>query len=229
MTSYYLGGYFLIKPRLVDFDSLKHKKIYTCSSCINDALVDNWSFTWTANNNAQINTVLNDFDIELNKVTQIRKWVDEEYEKGKIGWQSVFADLETARLYKKTFFSHLNDIQLMSVYFSETEAEVLIETFQTNQIGLYQSLIKRIPEAQSPNETLIGFDLIGIENSGDFHTFYCHNISEDLINKFHFEINSYGLLNAIDDWKAVLDYMNDEETGLEPVPWFFVKVKLLQE
>jgi hypothetical protein len=229
MTPYYFGGYFLIKLRPVDFDSLKHNTVYTCSTCINDALIDNWSYTWTTNNNAEINTVLKDFDLELNKISEIRNWVDKEYDKEKIGWQSVFADLETARLYKETFFSHLNDIKLMGVYFNELETKELLESFQTNKIGLYQNLIKRIPEAKSANEKLIGFDLIGIEHSGDFHTFYCHDISNGLIDKFHFEINSFGLLNEADDWGPVLDYMNNEETGLEPVPWFSAKIKLVQE
>jgi hypothetical protein len=229
MSSYYLGGYFLIKLRAVDFSALKCNSVYTCSTCINDTLIDSWSYSWTTDNNSQINSVLKDFDLELDKISKIRSWVDKKHDEEHIGWQSVFSDLETAILYKKTFFSHLDDILIMGIYFDASESLKLLKEFETNKIGLYKNLNKKVPENQYENEELIGFDLIGIESSGDFHTFYCHDISNDLTNKFNLEINSYGLLNDSNDWEHVLDYMNDEETGLEPVPWFSVKVKLIKE
>lgn len=228
MTKYYLGGYFLIKPRTIDSEYLKRNKIYTCSTCINDSLVDNWSYSWTTDNNSQINSVLKDYDLELNKISEIRTWVDKEYEDEHIGWQGLFLDLETAKRYKQTFFSHLDDILIMAIYFDESEATELLKEFETNKIGLYQNLKKRIPEDQFVNEKLIGFDLVGIEHSGDFHTFHCHDISNELTNRFNLELNNYGLLNDIENWEPVFNYINDEETGLEPVPWFSVKVKLIE-
>lgn len=229
MASYYLGGYFLIKLRPIDFDSLKEHKIYTCSTCINDSLIENWSYTWTTDNNSQINSILKDFDLDLNKISEIRSWVDKEYDNEHIGWQSIFLELKTAKRYKQTFFSHLKDIKLMAVYFSENETNELLETFETNKIGLYKNLRKRIPEKLDKKEKLIGFDIIGIEYSSDFHTFHCHDISTELTGKFNITINSYGLLNDSANWGQILDYINDEETGLEPVPWFSVKIKLVEE
>lgn len=227
MSSYYLGGYFLIKLRPVDFGSPKEHTVYTCSTCINDTLIENWSYSWTADNNSQINSVLKDFDLELNKISEIRSWVDKEYDHQHIGWQSVFLDLQTAKRYKQAFFSHLDEILIIGIYFNESESLKLLKEFETNKIGLHQTLQKKIPENQSMNEKLLGFDLIGVEISGDFHTFYCHDISNELTNRFNLEINSYGLLNNTDNWEPVLEYMNDEEIGLEPVPWFSVKVKLI--
>jgi hypothetical protein len=227
MALYYLGGYFLIKPRPIDFGTLKERTVYTCSTCINDALIDNWSYTWTTDNNSQINSVLKALDLELNKIPEIRSWVDTEYENEHIGWQSVFLDLDTAKRYKQTFFSHIDHLLIMGVYFSENQCAELLEEFETNRIGLYQTLAKKIPENQNANEEFIGFDLLGIELSGDFHTFHCHDISQELTNRFALEINPYGLLNDADNWDSVLEYMNDEETGLEPVPWFSAKIKIV--
>ena len=86
-------------------------------------------------------------------------------------------------------------------------------------------LSKQINETQEGKT--IGYDLIGIELSGDFHTFYCHNMADELKSKFSLEINEYGLIKNCSDWKSLTDYMNNDETGCEPVPWFYVKVKLI--
>jgi hypothetical protein len=229
MAPYYFGGYFLIKQRPIDFGSLKAKTVFTCSSCINDHLLGNWSYSWVSDNNANIKDIYNDYQIDGIKIVGLRSWVDGKFEADDIKWGNVFSNIETAKLYKQTFFSHLKNISLIGIYFSDSEANELLEAFEANKIGLYQNLVKRIPEEQSKNEQLIGFDLIGIEHSGDFHTFYCHDISKELTDKFNLKFNSFGLIKDSDNWKQVLDYMNDEETGLEPVPWFSIKMKLVKE
>src|SRR5437588_742078 len=169
MSSYYLGGYFLIKLRPIDFGSLKEHTVYTCSTCINNTLIENWSYSWPTDNNSQINSVLKDFDLELSQISEIRNWVDKEYENEHIGWKSIFLYLETTKNYKQTFFSHLDEILIMGIYFPESESVELLKEFETNKIGLYQTLKKKIPENQNPDEKFIGFDLIGIEHNGDFH------------------------------------------------------------
>jgi hypothetical protein len=51
-------------------------------------------------------------------------------------------------------------------------------------------------------ETLIGFDVIGIELDGGFHSFHCHDLSTDLARRFSLEINEYGLFAAIANSKS---------------------------
>ena len=36
-------------------------------------------------------------------------------------------------------------------------------------------------------------------------------------------------IRELDDWKPVVDYLNAEENGFEPVPWFVCKVKLVDQ
>jgi hypothetical protein len=52
-------------------------------------------------------------------------------------------------------------------------------------------------------------------------------MAEDLKSKFGLEINEYGLIEDCKDWSNLIKYMNDDETGCEPVPWFYVKVKVI--
>jgi hypothetical protein len=108
----------------------------------------------------------------------------------------------------------------------------LIGTFEptkTNlgEIGISENLKQKIHE--NKNDVCLGFDLIGIEDGGDFHSFHCHDMSKELIEKFGIEINEYGLINKTDKWKEMVEYMNDDETGCEPVPWYYVKIKRMKK
>ena len=94
-------------------------------------------------------------------------------------------------------------------------------------IGLWDNLSRDVPEVTDESEKTIGYDLIGVELSGEFHTFHCHDIAQDLVKNFHISLNEYGLIANDHNWEKLVEYMNDEENGFEPVPWFFVKVKMI--
>ena len=229
---FYHGGYYLIKIRPINFGSQVAKRVFTSSTCVNDGLLDPWCYSWTTNNNARIDEIKDDFQIDDEKIQLIRRWVDQAFDEKRIGWCNLFNDLETVHEYSQTFFSHLPDKQIISVYFSESETADLLSEFKTEKegfgsIGLYDSLLKRVSENSSAGETFIGFDVVGIEYGGGYHTFYCHDISNDLVERFGLTLNQYGLFDDSPNWQPVTDYMNAEENGFEPVPWFVCKTKLV--
>jgi hypothetical protein len=226
--NYFLGGYYLIKLRPVNFGSIKSNLIKTCSNCINDSLLHNWSYSWATDKDEDLQELGKIFQIDNTNLPAIREWVDEKYEEKKIGWGDLFFDLQTALTYKQKFFSHLNDVQTLAIYFNEQAAKDLLKEFEPvneklGSIGLYQKLKDGVLETDA--ELFLGYDIIGIENSGDFHTFHCHDLADDLEKKFNISVNQYGLYDSIPDFKAISDYMNNEDNGFEPVPWFVVKVK----
>jgi hypothetical protein len=70
----------------------------------------------------------------------------------------------------------------------------------------------------------LGYDFIGIECFGSFHSFYCHDITKTLTDQFSLILNGNGLFNKPDKPNEIREYLNDPRTGLEPVPWYVVKV-----
>ncbi len=231
--SYYLGGYYLVRPRPLDFGSRRSGIVSTASDCINDNLVNSWSYSWTRGINKETKEAKKQFGLDDDKISEIRKWVDSSHDLKRLGWINVFADIESAQEYRRTFFAHLGDINLFGMYFDEREAIDLVEEFKprsenVGEIGLYQTLSKQIIESKD-GESLIGYDLVGIEDGGDFHSFHCHDIGDELSEKFGLSLNHFGLFDDSDNWKAVLDYLNDEENGCEPVPWFVAKIKLVAD
>lgn len=122
----------------------------------------------------------------------------------------------------------------MAIYFDEDEAEAVLEEFEPEEegfgdLGICRKLSEKITEEQNANEQCYGYDFIGIESGGDFHSFHCHDMGPDLSQKFGLKLNEHNLFDDSDDFTPALEHMNDDETGCEPVPWYLVKVKLIEE
>ncbi|MCC5946359.1 MAG: hypothetical protein JJT94_15615 [Bernardetiaceae bacterium] len=229
-TKYYLGGYYLTKLKPKNYGDSKGDFIHTCSECINDHILDIWSYSWTTDNNKQIDEIKKNYHFTDQQIDEIRNWVDNKFNDNKIGFLNVFTDLQTAIEYKDRFFSQLDDIKIFALYFDAKERADILEEFKPQSekmgdIGLRLILLKEIEENE--NEVFIGFDYIGIEIGGIFHTFHCHDIGKELSDKFGLTLNNFGLFDSNVNSKQVLDYLNDEENGCEPVPWFIVKTKLV--
>lgn len=177
---------------------------------------------------------MKNFHFDANKIIQIQSWADKQFELGKLQWVNNFADLDTALEFKHNFLSHLSDVHIYSIYLNESDSEELIQTFRSDEInqdkfGLRQNLLLKIQESERLNEVTLGYDLIGVEIGGSYHSFYCNNSTQDLIDKFNLTINDNGLFNEIDEWTAIKEYLNDENNGFEPVPWFVAKTKEVTE
>jgi|SRR5688500_11513430 hypothetical protein len=232
MTNYF-GGYYLLRLKEFDYGRLKGKEVYTCSDCTNDSLINGWSFSWTTKEKDELENIQRNFQIDKEIVDNISVWTDKKLESKNVGWVNVFADLETVKEYKTKFFSHLTDTKIFSIYFPDSEATGIIEEFKPKEnngtLGIWDNLTKRTPETNDPKEIVIGYDLIGIELSGDFHSFNCHDIADELKSKYGVTINKYGLIDEQKDWKPLTDFMNDDVNGHEPVPWYVCKVKMRSE
>ncbi|MBS7563809.1 hypothetical protein KHS38_05285 [Mucilaginibacter sp. Bleaf8] len=228
--AYYLGGYYLLKLRPVHFGTNDGRIIHSCSTCINDSLLDSWSYSWTSDDDQSYADIINSCQLNSQTIGHIQHWVDSKFDVGSLGWVNLFTELDTLMDYKQRFFSHLSDLAIMAIYFDGTAAEQLIDDFQpengrSNSIGLFHNLSKKIKESITNTEFTIGYDIIGVELDGNFHTFHCHDLTAELTRNFGVQINETGLFDSIPNQQAIAEYLNNEENGFEPVPWFVVKVK----
>lgn len=225
----YFGGYYLLKLKTLEHEPFVCKVLYTCSNCFNISLYDSWSLSWTTKEPNEVEDVQRDLEINDDAINRISHWADKHFSKN-IGWPNVFLNINDLREYRALFFSHLPDTKILSIYFPEDEAIEIIERFSPGEnmasFGIRDNLVNRIFEGDDQDEVTIGYDLIGMDGTGGFHSFNCNLKGGDLEKTFGVTINRYGLLEEFPDWKPVLDYMNDESNGCEPVPWYVCKVKM---
>lgn len=187
-----------LKPKSYEDD--KGDFIYTCSECINEYILDSWSYSWTTDNNKQIDKIKKNYQFTDQQIDEIRNRINNKFGDNKIGFLNVLTDLETAIEYKDRFFAQLEDIIIFTLYFDTKACADILEEFQTQSekmgdIGLRLTLLKEVKENE--NEVSIGFNYIGIEIDDSFHTFYCHDIGNKLSDKFGLTLNKFSLFDSI--------------------------------
>lgn len=232
--TYMLGGYYLVRLHEIDFGRFKGAKVFTGSDCLNTSFFKGWALSWTEDGKNGVNWPKEEFNLSEADIQRIQKWADPKFEAGKIGWPNVFQDLATLMEFKTQFFGQEQEYQILSIYLEQEASIELIEEFkpqskQTGSIGLRDNLMRNQAESDNPYEELIGYDLIGIEYSGGFHSFHCHDLGEDLSNRFNIEINDFGLIHPSEKLPFIPLFMNDLNNGFEPVPWYLAKVKRINE
>lgn len=228
--NYYQAGYYLIKINKVDYGSLINRELMTASNCINESFFDDWSFSWTIEGEDK-EKVSEEHGLTPEKINDLQNWVDFKFEANKIGWQNIFYSLDALEEYKEKFFKERTDLIKMGLSFSATETEDLLEAFEPRpenggEIGIRHGLMQKLPE--NPAGKFIGYDIIGVELDGTFHTIHCHDLQNELESKFGLAFNENGLIENCATWKEVTDFCNDPSNGLEPVPWYHCKVKIYE-
>jgi len=223
---YYLGGYYLIS--LCPYPLLDNQLIYTCSSCINDNLLLYPLCSDYQDKEKYINEIELKYKLNKNDMSSLSNWINNNLDK--IRWPDAFSEIKFVYEYKNKYFKHINPLYLFAIYFDENETNRLLDLFKTENdnewcIGIYRLLKDKIIE--NDKEKLLGYDLIGLESVGDFHTFHCNDLAKDICNKFGLILNKYGLFDEYSNWDSVSNYINSEEIACEPVPWFVTKVKMV--
>ena len=234
MVKYYLAGYYLVQLQSNDAMNQASPQTFTCSSCIHEHLLAGWSYAWSATTQHEIDVVQEHFGLSQTQFQNLQSWADEKLLKGCIGWPSVFQNIETAFGYKNRFFQPTKNVALLALYVDHDFRNELLEIFkpastQVGAIGLYQCLEKSIAEPQDADESLLSYDYIGIEISGDFHSFHCHQLADELVEKFGLTLNENGLFEDARNQAQVEAFLNADVTGCEPVPWGAAKVKCVKK
>ena len=234
MDSYYTAGYYVLKVLLQDQAWLHGKSVVTCSSCINQLAFDYWCFGWGSKPSAKD---IKELDLSEDQINSITKWTNDRYRKEEIAFDRVFPTLELASEYKSEFFPGRQDISIYCIDFPESDRIRLINDFapgvkngydkSDGKIGLRQNLLKGKKTLEDDRIHFLGFDLIGVEVDGGFHSFHCHCIYNILESQFGLKMNDHGLFDDIPDPESLRHYLNEPDTPVEDVPWYIVKVSRL--
>lgn len=230
--TYYLGAYFLLKLRPLDFGKYEGLKVATGSRCLNDSYLDTWSLPWTQDGKNSLSEPQEEFGLTNTQIKAIQKWSDKRFDEQAIGWINTFSEIETLREYKKKFFPKASDFEAIGIFFPENVVQDFIDEFEQaigtdGKIGILNCLKNKTPE-QPDLERFIGYDLIGIEYSGDYHSFHCYDKADELIEMFGLTLNEKGLFEEFENKKDLLEYANDPVNGLPDFPWYIVRVKALK-
>lgn len=91
------------------------------------------------------------------------------------------------------------------------------DTFEIEKDNFLTMLLRYEPI--DPNGTPIGFEVIGYEVCGSFHSYICNGLEKDLKNELDVKFNENGLIDLLEDADRATDYIEEGEMG-EPVDWY---------
>jgi hypothetical protein len=218
---FFVGGYFLVQG-IQSADWMNKKllpaKFWTISGCICEIYPDLWAFNWSSIPSGDYPEILNldDKGFEL-----LQTWADELMKKDELGWPNVFLNITIARQFYTRYLSHLPDIKLLSIGLPEA---YLAEYIEENSLdpgggagGIYKKLQQR--EFVSDNEIARGFEILGEEYGGRFHSFVCNSLETNYHARLDISLNQHGLIDRYEEAVKATDYTNLDEVGAEPVLW----------
>lgn len=191
MEEYYTGGYYLVKLSPIENGEDIGKVIYTCDSCFNTLAYNYWALSW-------VNVGIEDenpkkLGLDKDILKEIYKWTDEKLENEEIEVGSVLPDYKLANEFKNMFYQNRNDIEVLRIDFSKTEAERLIEDFapganpeinrNDGRIQQRHSLLKKKKDSIDKFD-FVGYDIIGISMDGSYNSYNSFDILDRLFDKF---------------------------------------------
>lgn len=223
------AGFFLISeavPRPEDQQFLP-SRIITASTCMADVYPDERVLTWANTSPEELAIVREKLKLNESEFEDLRKWEDQSFDLG-FGWPRVILDLMFAREFNRRYLQAIRGIHLLGMCITTDDAEEFRKHVaywsgeRAGETGFQKVFSRRMP-CVDPG-VFLGFDVIGLDYSGEFHTFSCNGLVKDYVEKLGITFNAHGLIPDQDQALAAAEYTNRDETGAEPVPWFAVKL-----
>jgi len=217
------AGFFLVTegiPALKDQQFLP-PRIITVSTCMAHVYPGWWALPGEhelLNEGTTRPTTLADVPEEL-KLTEsgfedLRSWVDRSLASSDLGWPNVFLNLRAAREFKHRFMHAVPGVHLIGLVIATDDAEEFIPDYETSGLGMI------VPRRLPPDDAglFLGYDVLGVEYAGDFHTFSCNGLAPDYVGKLGITFNAYGLIPDQDQALAAAEYTFAMKRALSPCP-----------
>jgi len=81
----------------------------------------------------------------------------------------------------------------------------------------------------APDARVLGYEVVGAEETHDFHSWHCHAYADEVAEALGIVVNDRGLLSTLEDARSVLRWMLDlpDAEAPKPVPWTVVALAAL--
>jgi hypothetical protein len=232
---YYLGGYYLVEglPRPPQMASFLPEVLWTVSACICNVYPDAWAFPWVNTDpdrqaEEQARLGLSDTDYG-----HMQAWVNTTFNEQRFGWPNVWLDLASARQYYHHYLRSIVGIKLLAIALPAPYLEDALAASAPKpgmgEDGVHQMLQLRRTLTEPEAEHARGFEVLGIDLGGTFHTFLCNYLEVPYRDELGLTFNHNGLLASLADAQRASEYTNLDSTAAEPVswhPWLVVEYSL---
>lgn len=218
------GGYFIttITPRQ-EYRSSEFvpSQIISASNCLVPIIPANWAFNWQPERNLQdrLQQAAKFGILEENTLPLCQRITELEMQ-GKVGFDRTFFALETAREIVKEFIPATPDLMVLGIGLHHSYVENLLEVTGPGPTGIYDAISNIQP--LSPGGENIGYDVTGYGRFGEFHSWMCGGLEEEVYQRFGFKPGKLGLFETYKEANQVATFIQEANE-------LFERVRLEQE
>jgi hypothetical protein len=200
--------------------------VATISTCIVDSYPDDWALPWASIAEEQLQERRASLGLERPDFAALRAWVSKALESGEFGWPNVFLSLGAAREFSRRF---LGKVTLRRLFGASAAADVATRFLhemapQRPNAGSGTWIALSRNRRIEPGGRPLGFDIVGAEWGGNFHTFWCNGLEREFETRFGIRVNQQGLLDDEVQAQAACEYVSRPEVAAEPCCWYPVRV-----
>lgn len=236
---YVAGGYFISRY----FDrtgfwsaELLPARLITVSGCIAPFMPDVWSISWASGNHVEKEHACGAFGLRASQLPKLTQWVNSRVDEKKIGFPNVCMSLEVARELMAMFLPHDPNVVLLGIGLHRKFVDEILndnasdsdipadDGDDTPRSGVYESLRQAKPLGDGGD--VLGFELLGYEHTGAFHSWLCNGLEKKLHRAIRIKPNQHGFIPSAADAEKGARYIRRNDIGAEPatwLPWMVVK------
>lgn len=222
------AGYFIVadaaRPDLGSC-SLPHRRV-TISTCIVDSYPDWWALPWARTSEDELEKRRVSLDLDPSQFAALRAWVADAVARGEYGWPNVFLTLGSAREFHRRFLAGRTGQRVLGASVARDVAARFVRdeapSGKNAAPGVWSAL-SRERRAERGGQ-LLGFDIVGAEVGGSFHTFSCNDLERDFAAHLGIQLNAHGLIDEAAHALAASEYVNRGDVGAEPVNWYPMRI-----
>jgi hypothetical protein len=218
------GGFYLAqsptRPAWLK-DSLLPQRLITLSPCLAVFFPDLWALEWTSLTEDERQESASALGIGSEQLPSVLRYVTSAYERNTLGWTRVWSSRSAAREAVEHLQLDPDHLLLLELGVPEERVDGLVAELEPGpshgECGFYNALRSRTP--MSTEGATLGWEPLGVECSGCFHSWLCNSLHEPGYERLGIKPAQGGLLKTLDEAERILDLINDG-LGAEPVPWF---------
>lgn len=202
-------------------DALLPERLLTLSSCLTDFFPDAWAIEWASYSEAERIAAAAKVGVRANDIPMLIRFATDALDSGRLGWPCVWQSSSAALEAITKFDCSPMEFAILELGIPVDVVEELLNELAPNpcegELGLYTCLRKNEPLDVAA--TSVGWELLGVEHGGQFHSWLCNSLQDALAAATGAKPGPFGLLETEHDARA-LDALIANGLGAEPVPWF---------
>lgn len=236
LTNYISAGYFIsvpvARPGFVD-SKLMPERFLSLSGCLSDFFPGAWILEWCGTGEPERTRIATNLGMDAAQQRLATAELDDALD-DTFGWESVIFSLETARAYRKRYFSAASDAKIFGAALHRDLVAEFVKTgtppppksgeSPVAMHGTVHAVSRDL--APAAGGTMLGFEPMAFDQGQLTCSWLCNGLEKVCAEKLQILPNAKGYLEDEQEAARCVELIEADETEAEPglwMPWLLIE------